>query len=232
MYKLTTLSAAAILAAGVAQSATLTFDEPDFFVSANAVTAFSVDGITGSIAAFTDSALTQATSAIIFNSAVMSGNDDDLVAPFFLTQADKAAGTNGLSAADAGGLLVIAEDGTAFDDPNDRGRGGAIKITFDALVDFTGFRVFDDVGGFIVESNNGETSDPVTLGFNNAYAVVDTDFTNVSSLTFFFDGHSGAIDNLEFSLSDIAAVPVPATLPLLLAGLGAFGFASRRKQRS
>lgn len=218
MKQLTALALLTAFSAGTAQANTLTFDEPDFGVG-TAVTSFSVDGVTGSI-----SATGGVDQAIIFDTTTLSGGDDDLVAPFF---ADFDADGNGIGPGLAPGNVLIIAENDNFDNPDDNGSGGTITFTFDKLVDFLGFRVFDDVTNFVVTSDLGETSESVSLDSDNQFAEISTNFSNVSSLTFNFGNASGAIDNLQF----VAAVPVPASLPLLLAGFGAFGFAARRKAR-
>lgn len=90
-----------------------------------------------------------------------------------------------------------------------------------------GFDVLDDVTNFSVTSDTGESIGPFSLNYNNQFlSFTDLSWEGVTSLTFDFGNASGAIDNISFQ---VAAVPLPATLPLLLVGFGAFGFAARRK---
>lgn len=220
MLKLTTLALAATLTAGAAQAVTLSFDEKEFS-SGDIVTSFSKGGITGTVSATGGS-----NQAMIFDSRVLSGGDADLVAPFykFFDASGNPNTSKGISSPH--NILIISEDGDQ-DDPDDNGSGGTITFKFDKLVDFASFRVFDDVDGFVVTSNNGDISTPISLDNDNQWAKVNTGFTGVRSLTFDFKSASGAIDNLKVTLSP---VPVPAALPLLLAGVGALGFAGRRKR--
>ena len=69
---------------------------------------------------------------------------------------------------------------------------------------------------------------------SRALLVVDG-FNSVSELTFSFmdsgRGASGAIDNLTFEVaSEMAPIPVPAAMPLMLAGLGGLAFVARRRR--
>jgi hypothetical protein len=206
MLKLTTLALAATLTAGAAQAITLTFDERNF-AGGDIVTSFSKGGISGTVTATGGSG-----QAMIFDSRVLSGEDADLVAPFY-----KRFDANGIPNTIRGvshpkNLLIISEDGDQSD-PDDNADGGTITFVFDQLVDFASFRVFDDVDNFVVRSDK--------------WAKVNTGFIGVKSLTFDFGSASGAIDNLKLTPS---IVPVPAALPLLLAGVGALGFAGRRKR--
>jgi hypothetical protein len=220
MLKLTTLALAATLTAGAAQAITLTFDERNF-AGGDIVTSFSKGGISGTVTATGGSG-----QAMIFDSRVLSGEDADLVAPFY-----KRFDANGIPNTIRGvshpkNLLIISEDGDQSD-PDDNADGGTITFVFDQLVDFASFRVFDDVDNFVVRSDKDHRSAPITLDYNNQWAKVNTGFIGVKSLTFDFGSASGAIDNLKLTPS---IVPVPAALPLLLAGVGALGFAGRRKR--
>lgn len=221
MLKLTTIALAGALTAGAAQAATLTFDETNVYASGDIVTSFSKGGVSGTI-----SATGGTNQAMIFDSRVLTGNDADLVGPFY-----KFFDANGVADTSRGisnphNILIISEDGDQTD-PDDNGSGGTITFMFDQLVNFTGFRVFDDVDSFVVRSDKGDVSDPISLDNDNQWENVRTDFKGVSTLTFDFGSASGAIDNLKFTP---AVVPVPASLPLLLAGVGAFGFVKRRKK--
>lgn len=220
MYKLTTIALAAMLAASSASAITLTFDELGTS-SGDVITSFSKGGVSGTV-----SAVGGSNQAMIFDTRVLSGGDDDLLAPFY-----RRFDSNGNPITTSGvtnprNVLIISEDGDSSD-PDDNATGGTITFTFNQLVDFTGFRVFDDVTNFIVTSNRGDRTAPISLDFDNQWTSVATNFKGISSLTFDFGRASGAIDNLRF---EPAVVPVPASFPLLLAGLGAFGWLARRKK--
>ncbi len=63
------------------------------------------------------------------------------------------------------------------------------------------------------------------------------DFAQGSSVDFYLEGGdfkgwgSSVTTGITFVGNDIAPVPLPAAAPLLLAGIGAFGFAGRRRKK-
>lgn len=65
-----------------------------------------------------------------------------------------------------------------------------------------------------------------------ALATLDPTYTSTKYTVDFLDGLSSGIQNFVAisELPDVAPIPVPAAAPLLLAGLGALGFAARRKR--
>ena len=159
--------------------------------------------------------------AMIFDSADVTGGDRDLGAPF----------TNDLGAVlDPGMILIVSEDGDAAD-PDDRGAGGLISMSWDEAVTFQGFDVFDidraeafratffDRDGILATITNEGA-----IGDNGFARYADLCLFGVVSATFEFSG-SGAIDRLVFDQAD--AVPVPGAA--LLFATGAAGLAARRK---
>ena len=151
--------------------------------------------------------------AMIFDTDNPTGNDSDLAAPFN----DGAGGT--LS---PGKVLIISEDGDSSD-PDDERSGGKITFTFDSAINLLGFDALDDVT-LTVTSTSGDST-TVNVASDNQFASVSTNFFNVTEVTFDFGDQSGAIDNLN-----VAAVPLPASVLLMLAGLGGLGVASRRRK--
>ena len=219
MFKTFALTAAAAVAfAGPTWAVTLTFDE---YEHGDVITEVSLGGgVTATVAAEGNSR-NSPDEATIFDTTLDNTEDPDLEGPF------TADGVN--FDFEAGRALIIQEnDG----EPDDDGRGGWISFTFSQAVSFLGFDFLDDE--FVTVSDNNGNSAVVGTGTGPAFDNYVTasgllGFSDVTELTFDFGGNSGAIDNLEF---EIAAVPVPASLPLMLAGLAGFGFASRRRKNA
>ncbi|MFL4472041.1 DUF642 domain-containing protein [Tateyamaria armeniaca] len=65
----------------------------------------------------------------------------------------------------------------------------------------------------------------MSLQFTASATSQDLTFTQVSLAL----GAGAALDNVRVNLVGVPAIPVPATLPLLLAGVGAFAWMRRRK---
>lgn len=218
MFKLTTASAAVILAAGVAQAATIDFEE---FGHGDNIDSVSAGGVTATVTVNSNGAFDQ---AVGFDTSLTGTADPDLEAPF-----------TGSGGANPGTILIISEDGG----PDDERAGGTVTFDFSEAVNFIGFSAFDG-GLFEVTSAKGdelEVADNVVAGDNlsNRLLVPEGEFVGVQSLTFLFansgEGASGGIDDLEFVVTDTPSpVPVPAALPLLAAGLGGLAFVGRRRR--
>lgn len=214
------------LTTSVASAAILDFEGND---SGDILNSFSVDGITGSIAAVGFGKGSDI--AMVFDTDDFTGGDDDLEAPFYaeLTGSNPPKGTpvDGTAELSPGNVLIISEDGDA-DDPDDNGQGGTITFTFDSLVTFMGFDVLDDVTNFTVTANTNDTTGPISLAYDNQFqSFADLNWAGVSEVVFDFGSASGAIDNIAF---EATPVPVPASLPLLAAGFGIFGLMKRKRR--
>ena len=128
----------------------------------------------------------------------------------------------------AGNVLILQENRGGLDD--DAKNGGEIKFTLVSGSSFRllGFSAVDDgefklVAGFdlpsiVLTADNevGETT----------FAVPSPFISVGGSFSVIYSGSRG-VDSIDL---DIQPVPVPAGLPLLLAGIGALAFAKRRKR--
>lgn len=233
MLKITSIAVAAILSAGVANAATFTVDFENFD-RADVITSLDIGGIFTSVTT-AEGGSTNSGDLVIFDSTQPGTRDDgdpDLGSPF-----TNAAGET----SNPGNILIIGETpgadsspGDTDSNPDDNGRGGQIIFTFRSPITFTGFSVFDNVTDFNVFSNLGSILPDVDLALENDFATfVESDLNGnavgISSLTFDFERSSGAIDGLTF---EVAAVPLPASLPLLFAGLGGLGLVARRRKNA
>ncbi|MEM9787217.1 MAG: VPLPA-CTERM sorting domain-containing protein [Pseudomonadota bacterium] len=211
------VAAAGILAAGVSNAATLTFEE---FSHGDVITTLSLEGgVTASVSASGNSA-SSPNEAWIFDTSLSNTRDPDLEAPFTDDGVNFDINT--------GNALIIQESpNTAADDD---GRGGWITFTFSQAITFLGFDFLDD-GDVVVNDDNDNAvrvGTPRGSDFDNYFTSSGLlNWTNVTQLTFNFGRDSGAIDNISY---EIAPVPLPASLLLLLAGMGALGFAARGRQ--
>ncbi len=119
---------------------------------------------------------------------------------------------------------------------------GSITATFTDAVSFFAFNwgasdnqwtlsAYDGLGN-LVES----ILPAITTGSNDGFTGIKSGSAIIKSFTLSGPASDYVfLDNLQFSESSgtggPSAVPVPATLPLMLSGLGVLGFASRRKKR-
>lgn len=128
-----------------------------------------------------------------------------------------------------GGALIISESetvaGVELDPADDNARGGTITFAFGNAVRLLGFDILDDAEITVVAGGVSNTFDVAADGGFGSFDLTGLGYNNVTSLTFDFNGASGAIDNLS-----VSAVPVPAALPLLLAGIGGLAFMGRRRK--
>ncbi|MEM6408497.1 MAG: VPLPA-CTERM sorting domain-containing protein [Pseudomonadota bacterium] len=130
-----------------------------------------------------------------------------------------------------GGALIISETGSTpgieLAPADDNGSGGTIMFDFGSnLVNLVSFDILDDATITAVVNGVSVSYDVAADGgFGEGFDL--SALTNVSSVLFDFNNASGAIDN--FVVEAVAPVPLPAGLPLLLAGLGGFALLRRRK---
>ena len=214
---LLTAAAATVVFAGGSSAGTINFEE---FSHGDVITSLNLGGgVTASVTA-NGRSNSSPDQAWIFDTTLKNTNDPDLEGPF----------TDGVNDnIYAGRALIIQEHDGA---PDDDGNGGWIKFKFSQAITFMGFDFLDDEK-VRVRDNNGNTATvgrPAGSAYDNYFSTSGLlNWTNVTQLRFNFRHNSGAIDNLRY---EVAAVPVPASLPLMLAGLGALGFAARRRRKA
>lgn len=217
MLKLTTAAAAVVLGAGAVQAAVFDFEE---FTHGQTVSSVSAGGITADITVDSNGAFDQ---AVAFDTSLTGTEDPDLEASF-----------GGTGPSNPGKVLIISEDGGA----DDERRGGTITFTFDQLVTLNSFSAFDGAR-YEVTSLMGDVflddDDNVVTGDNLSNTFEVPGFEGVQTVNFLLfnagEGASGAIDSIDVTPFDtVAPIPVPAALPLLMAGLGGLAFVGRRRK--
>ncbi|GFE48850.1 hypothetical protein So717_06030 [Roseobacter cerasinus] len=176
--------------------------------------------------------------ANIFDTACQGGTsdcrgDDDLL----------PGGVAGASSEGVGGNVLIRQRtrDRGGDLANDQANSGTITFTLLAgsALSWVGASAVDD-GRFTFSTRTGGTN--TVLGVISGLDDNETEqltFDALSplislndSFSIFFEG-SGAVDSFVFETVDEntpAAVPVPAALPLMLAGLGGLGLLARRRR--
>ncbi|MEM7744974.1 MAG: VPLPA-CTERM sorting domain-containing protein [Pseudomonadota bacterium] len=145
--------------------------------------------------------------------------DPDLESPF-------TNPSDGNAQASFGNALLVQEDNNQAGTPNDN-VGGTILFEFAGIVDLTELVFLDgeanetitittNKGGLVVSAGQGDnTFTPIVFGGD--------EFKAISSLTVDISG-SGAIGEFHATV-----VPLPASVLLLLGGLGVFGWIGRRR---
>lgn len=166
-------------------------------------------------------------SLITFDTTLTGTADLDLQGPF------DDPFTPGNDNNNALGFIAIIAENTDFANPDDEAAGGLVTFNFDRPLIMKSTTFVDTIGGEVrLYGNDGlimtfdipnvDTSDNVLPNrFTTlSYGAV----AGVTRLEIFLD-ESGGFDNIEFS-----QVPVPAALPLFLAGFGGLAAAKRRKK--
>ncbi|MEM7284000.1 MAG: VPLPA-CTERM sorting domain-containing protein [Pseudomonadota bacterium] len=208
-FKTTLVAAALSLSASTATAVTLSFDSLSNgqFIQNGA---FNIDGISGYI---TTNNNRGPNIAQIYDTTQSGGRDPDLESPTQVGSGDVYGGQN---------VLIVAEN--TYGDfptgigthPDDDLHGGSISFFFDTLVRFTGITLLDaERGGneISVQVDGGLYALENIVTGNDRWDSYGFDFmTRQIDVTF---GGSGAVDSLQ-----IAPIPLPASVLLLLAGLG------------
>lgn len=212
-------------AAGMSQAATVNFST----FSEGAILGMNTD-LGGGI--FADvSAQGGVNQAVVFDTAVgttSTANDPDLTADF--TNIEDSSDVR-----DFGNVLIVQENQSGG--PDDTGAGGTLILDFAREIFLTSLSLVDaEIGtsaqlkldgnivqSFVLDQNN--ESDTGNDPGNNAFTFLDFGDALGDELVVTFTA-SGAIGELDASL---APVPVPASLPLLIGGLGLIGMWRRRR---
>ncbi len=231
MRKILSATALAVMLSGAANASTVNFDG---LTVGSVLTEFDFGaGLTGTASADGASAGSPDV-AVVFQTTAANTADPDLQSPFSLAGALDDALDRSF------GNAIIAQENAANGGvytPDDDGTGGLIQFAFDSLINLGRVFLLDARVGSTVTLYDGATSvgaltttidaDSNNNTDNNLYTFLDFDGLAGDRFVVDFNGRSGAIGEFEAS---IAAVPVPASLPLLLAGFAAFGFVSRRNK--
>lgn len=217
-------TAAALMAAATAQAATIDFSTPGG--NGNVILAsdlFNVLSLTVDSAGSEDTLIT-------FNTNLASAEDPDLVAPFDDPNTVGFDNETGL-----GSIAIISESAT-YVPPDDEATGGKVTFVFDKLVTLKSTTFVDtksgtvtllDIDGVPLTINPFDIPDvdtDDTTNPNQFSKLVYGDISGVKTMIIEL-GESGGFDNIVFQ-----PVPVPAALPLFLAGVGGLVVARRKRQ--
>ena len=110
--------------------------------------------------------------------------------------------------------------------------GGIVNVVLEYSIDGVTW-------GSVVANALRDDNDPGNVG-DNVFGTVGLAYASgldgiIANVVRFRAGGTSPFDDRTANVTaaglDIAAVPVPAALPLMLAGMGAFGWAARRKKR-
>lgn len=139
----------------------------------------------------------------------------------------------------SGNVLILqddtrdfASDGSIVIDDDAQSGGIIFTVTGGAPFQITGFSVLDDVTITLLEGDGGPTRDrfigqagtPADNGTAQVSGLVSPIFNIGDTFAFRYSG-SGALDSIV-----LAPVPLPAGLPLLMAGLGGLALMRRRNR--
>ncbi len=190
-------------------------------------------------------------STVTFNmSDVTEGSAADSVSSGGIDMSVTAAGGEGLLTLFSNGALGVG-DGKLGSNPDGSGTDGGDLMSVGETLTFVFNPIVELVQSVIFESRTG--TDTVQIknladGSTAVFDIVDLNgngnpklfafdltslgqgFNNIgSSFEFTVLSASGSNPGVAIQSITVAAVPVPASLPMVLAGLGAFGLMRRRK---
>ncbi|MEM8775345.1 MAG: VPLPA-CTERM sorting domain-containing protein [Pseudomonadota bacterium] len=213
--------AVSMIIAAPAIAVTLDFDSgTPVFSGANNLTGYSQDGLVFDIS--------------------FSGGGNSVSANLFDTTCSNAAVTNCSSAGDdldlvpapqgllgiANNVLIIQEANTSLQD--DSGSGGTITFTLTSgpVFEVLGFSAIDD-GTFELSVGGGSAGTIINLNDNEVGSILGSPSPLTNSFTIDYLG-SGAVDSIVLNIPNV--IPLPASLPMILVGLGGLGWVARRKR--
>lgn len=227
------LLAASLTMATSAHAVTVDFSGPDFM--AGSVPTSTTIGDT-TISFRVENSRTNEIRVIDTNSSSSTtgtGNDPDLLGPFQSTAAPSDPFRT------FGHGLIIQEGGTSTL-IDDEGQGGSMFLTFSQPVTLGQIAMLDIdsttlifVNGGTTEIASGKTSShgkgSPTSTDNNQWFEFTLNEPNVNELEIQFVG-SGALGEFTFEpTTDLVTTPLPAGMPLLMAGAAALTLVSRRR---
>lgn len=226
LLKTTAIVAAFVGAAGVAQAATVDFG------GFNEGDVLSTDTVLGGGIEADITAIGGIAQAVVFDTAdntTSTNNDPDLQSDF--TNAEDSNDTRAF-----GNALIIQENQNGG--PDDNASGGMLIFDFDQSISLTSLFLLDSAEDTVAELFLGGVS---VLSFTLDSTNESDTGNNENNNEFTFLDFGGAIgDKLVVDFSDsgavgefdaaVSVVPVPAGLPLMLGGIGAFAWMKRRKK--
>ncbi|MEE4346566.1 MAG: VPLPA-CTERM sorting domain-containing protein [Paracoccaceae bacterium] len=132
------------------------------------------------------------------------------------------------------GVCKILDSSAQCDPSNDDNvtSGEWVKLTFDSAVTLSGLS-FRNANHNLINTSNST----LRIGIDGAMAASTTFasaagaiFTGITSIQFKYGGNHP--DQFYLSAANVAPVPVPASLPLLVGALGVMGFGARRRKKA
>lgn len=186
------------------------------------------NGLTGTIEtiAFRGSKFRRA-EARIFDTRLTGTSDPDLEGDF-----ENVANAN--DDRNFGKALIIQEDPLRADsEADDELNGGFITFSFDTAINLLSLSYLDGEKGATVRTGGTELgSFAANVSSDNMFVdmnfVRNPDAFGIRTFTVVYNG-SGAIGSFD---AELAPIPLPAALPLLLVGLGGLGYVSRKRRAS
>ncbi|QIE40536.1 VPLPA-CTERM sorting domain-containing protein [Rhodobacteraceae bacterium SC52] len=143
-------------------------------------------------------------------------------APLTLTSAATTANNIG---------IYTSGSQTIYGDVSNQIGEGALSILFSTVTDVFGLEVVGaNSGTFTVAffDTVGSLLDSITQTATNGFFGFRSSSADIAGVSITNDDPAGlAYDNVTFN-SNVSSVPLPAALPLMVAGLGALAFARRR----